>query len=72
MQIGGKPVDQEVAVEIDGKTYRGWWADVGRIGITVSYMGPEATCGSKTAQPIGPSAELTARILLRELVREIG
>ncbi len=65
-------MDQEATVEIDGKTYRGWWADVGRIGITVSYMGPDARCGSKTAQPIGHNAALTARILLRELVREIG
>ncbi len=65
-------MDQEVAVEIDGKTYRGWWADVGCIGITVSYMGPKAKCGSKTAQVIGDNAELTARILLRELVAEIG
>jgi len=48
------------------------WADVGRIGITVSYMGPKAKCGSKTAQGIGDNAELTARILLRELVAEIG
>ena len=63
---------QEVTVEIDGKTYRGWWDDVGRIGITVSYMGPKARCRSKTAQPVGHNAALTARILLRELVREIG
>ena len=66
------PMTREVTVEIDGKTYRGWWADVGRIGITVSYMGPEARCGSRTAQPVGHNAALTARILLRELVREIG
>ncbi len=65
-------MDQEVTVEIDGKTYRGWWADVGRFGITVSYMGSDARCGSKTAQPIGHNGALTARILLRELVREIG
>ncbi len=63
---------QEVTVEIDGKTYRGWWDDVGRIGITVSNMGPKARCRSKTAQPVGHNAALTARILLRELVREIG
>ena len=66
------PMTREVTIEIDGKTYRGWWSDVGRIGITVSYMGLEARCESRTAQPIGHSAELTARLLLRELVREIG
>jgi hypothetical protein len=41
----------------DGKTYRGWWADVGRIGITVSYMGSDARFGSRTAQPIGHNAD---------------
>ncbi len=66
------PMTREVTVEIDGKTYRGWWAHVGRIGITVSYMGPEARFRSRTAQPIGHNGELTARILLRELVAEIG
>jgi hypothetical protein len=44
----------------------------GRFGITVSYMGSDARCGSKTAQPIGHNGELTARLLLRELVRELG
>jgi hypothetical protein len=65
-------MSREVTVEIDGKTYRGWWAHLGRIGITVSYMGSDARFGSRTAQPIGHNAALTARLLLRELVRELG
>jgi hypothetical protein len=54
----------EITVEIDGKTYSGSYDVSGRV-VTTYFAG-----GRKATQVGGSRAELVAKSLLRELIRE--
>ena len=63
-------MERRIYVETDGKTFNGWY-EAKHGNVTVRYEAVDAREAHKTVRIIS-NPLVTARILLRKLVRELG